>query len=38
MQEWKWFSLDELPRNMYSPTKKAIELYQEKQIYKEEEK
>ena len=25
--EWKWFSFDELPENLYSPSKKFIEKY-----------
>jgi len=29
--EWKWFSLDDLPENLYSPTKKFIENYIKKE-------
>lgn len=25
--EWKWFDLDDLPENLYSPTRKFIEKY-----------
>ncbi len=25
--EWKWFDLDDLPKNLYSPSKKFIESY-----------
>ena len=28
--EWKWYDLDELPDNLYSPSKKALKLYKEK--------
>ncbi len=28
--EWKWFDLDNLPRKIYSPSKKFIEEYIEK--------
>lgn len=27
IDEWKWFSIDELPENIYSPTKKTISAY-----------
>jgi len=27
--EWKWFDLDDLPENLYLPTKRAIECYKE---------
>ncbi len=27
--EWKWFSLDNLPKNLYTPTKEFIEKYLE---------
>ena len=30
--EWKWFDLDNLPENIYSPTKKFIDEYK-KRIY-----
>ena len=30
--EWKWFDLDNLPKNLYSPSKKFIELYKNKTI------
>lgn len=30
IDEWKWFSLDELPSNLYSPSKKSIEAYLKK--------
>ena len=30
--EWKWFDLDNLPRNLYSPSKKFIESYKNKTI------
>ncbi len=32
--EWKWFGLDELPKNIFSPTGKMIRNYKEKAIYK----
>lgn len=28
--EWKWFDLDNLPKNIYSPTKKFIDEYKKK--------
>ena len=28
--EWKWFDLNNLPKNIYSPTKQFIEKYKEK--------
>lgn len=28
--EWRWYDLDELPDNLYSPSKKALKLYKEK--------
>lgn len=28
--EWKWFELDNLPNNIYSPTKKFIDKYKNK--------
>ena len=30
--EWKWFDLDNLPKNLYSPSKKFIELYKNKSL------
>ena len=30
--EWKWFDLDNLPNNLYSPSKKFIESYKNKTI------
>lgn len=30
IDEWRFFSLDELPENIYSPSKKTIELYKER--------
>ncbi len=30
--EWKWFDLDNLPKNLYSPSKKFIESYKNKTI------
>ena len=30
IDEWKWFDLNKLPQNLYSPTKKFIDKYQEK--------
>ena len=32
--EWKWFSIDELPENMYNPSKVVIERYKNEYIYK----
>ena len=29
IDEWKWFSIEELPENIYSPSKKCIEYYLE---------
>ena len=31
--EWKWFSFDELPDNLYKPSKKCIEKYKSGIIY-----
>ena len=31
--EWKWFDLNELPSNLYSPTKKFIDSYKSKDNY-----
>lgn len=31
--EWKWFSLDELPKNLYNPSKKCIEKYKRGIVY-----
>lgn len=31
--EWKWFSLDNLPENLYNPSKKCIDKYKEGIIY-----
>ncbi len=31
--EWKWFDIDNLPDNMYKPSKKVIEKYLEGIIY-----
>ena len=28
--KWEWYDLDELPDNLYSPSKKALKLYKEK--------
>lgn len=33
MMEWKWFSLDHLPENMYSPSLKGIQLLKKKKVY-----
>ncbi len=30
--EWKWFDLDNLPKNLYSPSKKFIESYKNKSL------
>ncbi len=30
--EWKWFDLDDLPKNLYSPSKKFIESYKNKSL------
>lgn len=27
IDKWEWFSLDNLPNNLYSPSKKSIDLY-----------
>ncbi len=32
IDEWKWFDLDNLPKNLYSPSKKFIESYKNKAI------
>ncbi len=32
--EWKWFSISDLPSNMYLPSKKCIEKYLKNVIYK----
>ena len=31
--EWKWFDLNDLPTNLYNPSKKCIEKYKEGIIY-----
>ena len=31
--EWRWFSLDRLPKNLFFPTKKIIENYKRGRIY-----
>ncbi len=31
--EWKWFDLDNLPSNLYEPSRKCIEKYQKGLIY-----
>ena len=31
--EWKWFDLNDLPKNIYKPSKKCIDKYKEKIIY-----
>lgn len=31
--EWRWFGFDELPQNLYPPSKKLIEKYQAKVFY-----
>ncbi len=33
--EWKWFAFNEIPENMYSPSKKMIHLFLQKEIYDE---
>lgn len=35
IDEWKWFDLENLPENLYSPTKKFIENYQKKRFANE---
>jgi len=30
--EWKWFDLDELPKNIYSPSKQFIDKFKQKNI------
>ena len=37
MMAWKWFSLDYLPENMYSPSLKGIQLLKKKKIYEVKE-
>ena len=32
--EWKWFSLRKLPSPIYSPSKKILNNYSDKKIYK----
>lgn len=32
--EWQWFSLDELPDSMFFPSKKVLQNYLDKEIYK----
>ena len=32
--EWKWFNLDELPKNIFFPSKKIIDNYLDKVFYK----
>ncbi|MBI2529851.1 MAG: NUDIX domain-containing protein [Candidatus Diapherotrites archaeon] len=34
--EWKWFGLDELPKNMYKPSRKVIENYLAGKIYRKD--
>lgn len=36
IDEWEWFSIDELPDNIYSPSKKCIEYYIKNKSRKEE--
>ena len=36
IDEWKWFSIDELPDNIYSPSRKCIEYYLENKKGNEE--
>ena len=31
--EWKWFDLEDLPKNLYSPSKKCIEKYKKEILY-----
>lgn len=31
--EWKWFSLDNLPQNLYEPSRKCLEKYKSGVIY-----
>lgn len=38
IDKWEWFSLDNLPANLYSPSKKSIDLYKKINIEKEDEK
>lgn len=38
IDKWEWFSLDNLPDNLYSPSKKSIDLYKKINIEKEDEK
>lgn len=33
--EWRWFPINQLPENMYEPSKVVVQRYQEKNIYKE---
>lgn len=35
-EKWEWFDVNHLPQNMYSPTKKAIELYLNNKVYEED--
>ena len=30
--KWEWFSLDDLPNNLYKPTRKLVENYQAKRL------
>lgn len=32
--EWKWFDLENLPENLYEPSRKCIDKYKRKIIYK----
>ncbi len=31
--EWRWFGLDNLPKNIFSPSRKVLENYKQKKIY-----
>jgi len=33
ISEWKWFSMDDLPENLYMPTKKYLNNFREKKFY-----
>ena len=33
-EQWRWFTHDDLPENMFSPTKRALELAQSQDMYR----
>ena len=35
IDEWRWFAIDDMPENLYSPSKNSINYYKERNEFHE---